>query len=117
MTAAEELRAAAEKLRGLAAAATQGTWHVVPYQGNITGHEAGIGTTPDEDDIVGTGYEGGGIEWEKDARYVVAMQPGIGTALADWLHTAAANADALTWPNQFIESALAVARQILGSQP
>ncbi len=27
------------------------------------------------------------------------------------------NADVLTWPNQFIESALSVARQILGSQP
>lgn len=85
MTPAEELRAAAKQLRDLAAAATSGTWHVVPYEDSLTGHEAGIGTTPDEDDIAGTGYEGGGLEWARDARYIVAMQPRVGTALANWL--------------------------------
>lgn len=39
---------------------------------------------------------------------------GLADPVADWLDTAAANAAALTWPNDFIERALAVARAING---
>lgn len=42
----------------------------------------------------------------------VKLHPEVVAALADWLSTAAANADALTWPNDFIIRALAVARAI-----
>lgn len=121
MTPAEELQAAAALLRyRLVSAATEGPWYVVEYDHLLRKtyeFEAGLGTTPDDPDIAGHGYEGGGFTRLCDAQYVAAMHPGVGAALADWLHTAAVNADVLTWPNQFIESALAVARQILGTAP
>lgn len=105
MTPAEELRAAAEKLRALAAEASEAPWTVNRW-GNVESAD----------------FSEAAEVWPiqakpgNDAAYIAAMHPGVGTTLADWLHTAAANASALTWPNQFIESALAVARAINGSQ-
>lgn len=48
-----------------------------------------------------------------NAAWIAAMHPGVGEALVEWLETAAANAAALTWPNDFIARALAVADAIL----
>jgi hypothetical protein len=106
MTApADELRAAAEKLRILVAAVDHDMvanpyWsssehppHVYPSL-YARGVDNGLGGPAGE--------------------FAAAMHPGVGLALADWLDTAAANAAALTWPNQFIERALAVARAING---
>lgn len=106
----DELRTAATRLRSLATAATPGPWE-----------QTGIG---DYGWAVHFGHSAAGVETQDsdqgraDADYIATMHPGIGTLLADWLDTAAANAAALTWPNDFIERALAVARAInTGGQP
>lgn len=130
MTPAEELHAAATLLRDrLVSAATDGPWHVIEYEPMIRdtyNFEAGLGTTPDEPDIAGHGYEGGGFDRICDARYVAAMHPGVGAALADWLDAAAAHVRASyvccdSGAHRCYESAapqaLAVARAILGSKP
>lgn len=124
MTPAEELRAAATLLRDrLVSAATKGTWHVVEYDSyhrGLYGFEAGLGTTTDEPDIAGHGYEGGGFERLCDAQYVAAMHPGVGAALADWLDAYAEHLAATThpgWQETTAGPQLAVARAILGSQP
>lgn len=119
MTPAEELRAAAEQLRTLAKAATQPPWHVVEYD-QPDDFEAGLGQSPESLDIVGHGYEGGGFDKLTDAQYVAAMHPGVGAALADWLDSYAKSLAATThpgWQETTAGPALAVARQILGSQP
>lgn len=105
---AEELRAAAAKIRKLAADAEPGPWHVHEY---LTDHEAGIGTEPGGDDIAGGGYEGGGVQRLTDAHYIAAMHPGVGTALADLLDDQADGDD----QGEINPWALAVARAILGS--
>ncbi|MCB5168026.1 hypothetical protein LG634_24765 [Streptomyces bambusae] len=89
MTPADKLRAAATLLRDhLASAATDGPWHAVQYDAPDD-FEAGLGTTPDEPDIAGHGYEGGGFVRLCDAQYAAAMHPGVGTALAELFDAAA----------------------------
>lgn len=59
------------------------------------------------------------------ADYMAAMGPGVGAALADWLDGTAAtieavvrkHEDAASETSHWVAPALAVARQILGSQP
>lgn len=122
MTPAEELRAAAEKLRALATAASPGPWTAEPV---IYGPPCDGWGDPSVWEIHSKGYsvvshqthEGGGIDQAGNAEWIAAMHPGVGAALADWLDVAAVNADVLTWPNQFIEHALAVAHAVLGTQP
>ncbi|MFZ3473130.1 hypothetical protein ACODT3_10650 [Streptomyces sp. 4.24] len=104
MTAADELRAAAEKLRALSLAAEADVAANPYWRSDLTARPDWYANGVRN----GLGGESGEL--------AAAMHPGVGTALADWLDTAGANADALTWPNQFVESALAVARAILGSQ-
>lgn len=107
MTPAEELRAAAEKLRHAARRAE----HESPSPWRLNG------------DVVRCADGGivadasGEPDHDGDLPYIALMHPGLGAALADWLHDAAVNANVLTWPNQYIEQALVVARVILGSQP
>lgn len=136
-TAADELRAAAATLRKLTSDATPGPWQRplnTRYKSTVTGPlpEGERGTWLDGNDpdtgereqctvaMIPTWPNGrhsrqrGG----RDLEYIATMHPGVGTLLADWLDTAAANAAALTWPNDFIERALAVARAInTGGQP
>ncbi|MGW8326512.1 hypothetical protein ACWGLE_01250 [Streptomyces sp. NPDC055897] len=115
---AGELQAAAERLRALASDATPGVWHVTEWQQDDCGYEAGIGTTPGDYDVVGHGYEGGGVERLADARYIAALHPGVGAALADWLDSWSGievREDA-AMPED-LRHALAVARKINGSQP
>jgi hypothetical protein len=58
----------------IALAATAGPWHVTEYNWQ-TDFDAGIGTSPGEVDIVGHGYEGGGVERVEDARHIAAHDP------------------------------------------
>lgn len=58
----------------IARAATSGPWHVTEYD-YATDFAAGIGTTPGEVDVVGHGYEGGGVERIEDARHIAAHDP------------------------------------------
>ncbi|WP_236241137.1 hypothetical protein [Streptomyces sp. CC228A] len=128
MTPADELRTAAALLRDLAERATHENrphWH--------TGHTLGSRSPvvidhPDEPSVLIETYA---ARLEAVNRYVVAMAPAIGTALADWLeHTAklaSLYADlhhaetgtpvAEPHPDGAIRNALAVARAILHTQP
>lgn len=57
-----------------AEAATPGPWHVTEYNWQ-TDFDAGIGTSPGDVDVVGHGYEGGGVERVEDARHIVRHDP------------------------------------------
>lgn len=81
MTPADELRAAAEKLRALSQAATEGPWRCIP---NETAVEVWSRSAKWELASVGT---------DEDAAYVAAMHPGVGLALAAWLDGTARSLD------------------------
>ena len=120
MTPADELKAAAEKLRALAAEASSAPWNANQW-GNVET----------------AGYEEVAEVWPLQAgpdinvNYIAAMHPGVGTALADWLDAEAAIWDAVqTMTEEYgpkgvkvsfgistQEEALTVARTILGRQP
>ncbi|MFE7954409.1 hypothetical protein [Streptomyces sp. NPDC057413] len=129
MTPADELRAAAEKLRALATAASTDT------DGTPTAHWHSKDQAHDHSFLYGdylTRDDGRTISWPlllrggsaqrpshmhpQHAAYAAAMGPTVGLALADWLDVASVNAVVLTWPNDFIERALTVARAINGDQ-
>jgi hypothetical protein len=112
---ADELRAAAEKLRKLIAAATPGPWTAMPdvlVGGWAVAHDPKSDEGPYPADFI----------HEPDARYIAAMHPGVGLPLADWLDTEAA-----TWAGDEVhnqcssktctlDAALAVARAVLADE-
>ena len=130
MTPAGELRTAAEKIRKLADDATPGPW-LRPlntrYKATVSaplpdGERGswldGVEPTTGERErctvaMVPTWSNGrhsrqrGG----RDLEYIAALHPGVGTALADWLDSAAEDAEQIG-PSPH---ALAVARAVLGS--
>ncbi|GAA0704844.1 hypothetical protein GCM10010193_69820 [Kitasatospora atroaurantiaca] len=123
LSPAETLTTAAKLLRERATAITapdpglDQPWHVEECADNETGGCPCIVAYQQHDDSSGFGVTTRYVadaETPEFAQWIALMNPGVGLALADWLDVAAANAAALTWPNQFIDSALAVARQILG---
>lgn len=103
MTPADQLRAAAEKIRTRATAATPGPWE-----------QTGIG---DHGWTVSFLYPGTGIETDDsdqgraDADYIATMGPGLGLFLADLLDDQADGDD----EGVINPWALAVARAILGT--
>ncbi|WP_329592169.1 hypothetical protein OG195_27395 [Streptomyces sp. NBC_01362] len=120
-TPADELRAAAEKLRALATAASTDTdgnptaqWNAEPrWPDAPDGHWNLYGGYTSRDDGRRFGWprlNRGGSQHRQaymqpqHATYIAAMGPGVGLALADWLDAAA--------PDD--QHALAVARQVLG---
>jgi hypothetical protein len=107
MNPADELRAAADKLRKLIQNTAPAPW----WGDDLDEVQSPLGQ------IARTLGSGDGKAPYPNSRYIAAMHPGVGTALADWLQTASANAAALTWPNDFIKRALAVARAINGGAP
>ena len=90
MSAADELRAAATKLRGLAEAATDPPWSY----------------TDEDDEPIAENV------LPADARYIDAMHPGVALALADWLDDEAVGAQTET--GEPTAHSLAVARAING---
>ncbi|MGC4925600.1 hypothetical protein [Streptomyces sp. DT117] len=114
---ADQLRAAARKLRAAALAATAGPWAAEP--GTIP-HGHRVGTADASDWVAWTGA----VTEEKseaDAAYIALMHPGVGLALATWLESTARTVDAVSEkyePDpaaQWLAPALAVARQLLGT--
>jgi hypothetical protein len=117
-TPADELRAAAEKLRSLAHAATPGPWrqhdtHLGQYgytatvlsgEGNDTDLRAWLPSMSQEP------WDETRNAWP-DAAYIAAMHPGVGRALADLLDDQADGDD----EGEINPWALAVARQINGT--
>jgi len=88
MSAAVELRTAADKLRELAEGATPGPWRWKPAIPGKLGplHDASL-TWP-------SGYFTSGYDiWIRDAVYIAAMNPLVGLALADLLDSLADDAE------------------------
>jgi len=116
MTPVDELKAAAEKLRALAAEASEGPWTANQW-GNVET----------------AAYEEVAEVWPLQAKpdvnvtYIAAMHPGVGAALATLLERQAKQAAEIEQYlgdqfqdgalDQDVHDALAVARQILGTQP
>ncbi|MFG3311834.1 hypothetical protein ACGF0C_07720 [Streptomyces albidoflavus] len=121
MTPAEELRAAAERLRELADAAHGSPWAAIEIPRPGCDLPAWWVESDHQDPDGSTSATVADCPWgEADAQYIAAMQPALARALANWLETEAAQpltaqhgsrctADCTT------AAALAVARQILGS--
>lgn len=124
-TPADELRAAAETLRGLAADATPGPWRQHDTHLGQYGHTAtvlsGEGTTTELRAWLPTMSQ---ESWDEtrnvwnDAAYIAAMHPLVGLTLADWLEswTGIELREDAAMPED-ARHALAVARALLGSQP
>jgi hypothetical protein len=118
MPPAEELAAAADKLRGAARLANNGPWIATPDV-LIGGWAIAQAPMPSDE-----GPYLADFVRDCDARYIAAMHPGVGAALADWLERAAGhvsaqytccdNGEHMCW--QIASPALAVARAIL-NQP
>lgn len=136
MTPADEIKAAAEKLRALAAAATPGPWHSMRWHSSdcptgcedpscfmliVTSARTGIVGDADADrdstfHVERSVHERG----EDDAAWIAAMHPGVGAALAELLDNYGAHLTAMThpdWQETVAGPALVIARQLLTSQP
>lgn len=104
-TAADQLRAAADKIRNLAEHATHQdrprwfTGYTMRGTPVVLDHE--------EPSVV---VEPRAADVESVSRYIAALDPALGTALADWLDAAARDADAQAGTDRY---PLAVARLIL----
>ncbi|MFJ3923049.1 hypothetical protein [Streptomyces sp. NPDC090022] len=138
MSAADELHAAAERLRTLATAATAGPWYQHDTHLNQGGHTATVLTDREnvnDNELIAWVPTWSHQAWDEtrnawnNAAYLAAMHPGVGTSLAELL---AATADfAAAYPEMahdhdrpacddyacdVMGRALAVARTILGTQ-
>ncbi|MEU5624248.1 hypothetical protein [Streptomyces tendae] len=119
MNPADELRTAADKLRKLATAATPGPWRNHDTHLGQHGHTATVLSGEGNDTDLRAWLPSQNHEpWDEtrnvrnDAAYIAAMDPGVGTALADWLEETARNSE----PFETINArALAVARAINGT--
>ena len=76
---ADTLRRAAEKLRGLAGAATEGPWAV-----GKSGMSVWVEAASRDMFVADTGDQGNEFA-EADAAFTAAMHPGVALLLADWL--------------------------------
>ena len=111
---ADRLREAARVLRERAEAATPGPWLHIPASVCGPGTLGG-GMTGDPEEHVYMGNQ----HPPEDAAYIATMHPGVGLALADWLDTAANNAERNGWMAGYTEamrgtSAVRIADLILG---
>ncbi|SEC03189.1 hypothetical protein SAMN04490357_1008 [Streptomyces misionensis] len=111
MNPADELAAAADKLRALATAVSAPEPALQPF--HAEGCDVTQGRTPGLYDVATT-------QTPELANYIAAMDPTVGLALADWLETTAAKLNHSThpgWQDHVEPHALTVARAILGGQP
>lgn len=104
---ADELTAAAHKLRSLAATASDGPWH-----------QSGIG---DQGWTVGSPHQfiaetEDSEKGRADAEYIAAMHPGVGEKIARWLEREAFRV-LHNGRDGELHHAIAIARAINGSQP
>jgi len=101
MSPAEELRAAADKLRTHAMGAAEAPWAVNRW-GNVESAR----------------YEEIAEVWHGDdnATYIAIMHPSVGLSVAAWLEDAAERIDEQPFPTTY-PAATAVARLILGGDP
>ena len=126
MKPADELRAAAEKLRKLAAYATPAPWTWKRWHSDtcpadcddptcfllIVGSPYGPVGDADVDRDVFAVERSVHERGESDAAYIAAMHPGVGELLAKWLESAAEDAEQIGADHR----AVAVARAINGGE-
>ena len=119
-TAADELRAASARLRELAGRATDAPWSTAwnGQQYELRGPDEAAYPIAEWTYAINTTEPKVSEERAEcntaDADWIAAMHPGVGHALADWLDSAAEDAEQIGADFR----ALAVARQInTGSQP
>ena len=114
-TPADELRAAAEKLRELAAKATTDICPDWIYSAvRHVARNCEIECSHDDHQA----WDQPQWDWYEDWSYIAAMHPGVGYALADWLDTEAqrlATTAHPDWQEVCSPNAVTVARQILGT--
>ena len=113
---AEELRAAAARLRATATAAGGDTWQADHFpEGTIVRR---AGSTQSLFRLAADGNRAAGTPYVLPAigDQIAAMHPGVGLALADWLDDTASQLDVMPFPVTHAP-ALAVARAILGGRP
>ncbi|MFD6375388.1 hypothetical protein ACFWFS_00480 [Streptomyces albidoflavus] len=117
MTPSEELRAAAKQLRELAYAAHGSPWAAVEIPRPGYDLPAWWVESEHQDPDGSTAATVADCPWgEADARYIAAMHPGVGKALAAWLESWTGIEVAEDGPLvEELRHALTVARQILGS--
>lgn len=116
-TPADELRAAAEKLRELATAATPG---ICPHWAYMAVRHIARNCEIECDHDEHRNLDQPTWDRFEDAPYIAAMHPGVGLALADWLDGTAATIEAVTRKHgdaahegsHWVAPALAVAREI-----
>ena len=112
MTPAEELRAAAAKLREMAADATEGPWTSVPMRDHTFGiWSSGTGLSGEDDHLASANVA-------PDAASIALMCPDKAELLAVWLEEAALSYDlwsATTMPNPQT-NAVEFARSVLGEK-
>jgi hypothetical protein len=125
-TPADELRTAASRLRQLADQATPAPWTWKRWHSDdcrtdcddptcfllIVGSPHGPVGDADVDRDVFAVERSVQERGEGDAAYIAAMHPGVGLALADWLGSAAEDAEQIGADHR----ALTVARKILGGE-
>ncbi|MCF0086630.1 MULTISPECIES: hypothetical protein [unclassified Streptomyces] len=113
MSPSDELRSAATLIRLHADGVTSGPWK---SEATVT-HGHRVRTVDEASWIAWTG-DYGEEKSARDADWIALMHPGVGTALAELLDTAAeyVGDDAVAHPTHLVR-ALAVARQINGGQP
>lgn len=116
MTPADQLRAAAEKLRSLITflGDNRGPWTVGTPPSGYPQSISNVGVPY----CVADTHEDPSIPVFTIAPYIATMHPGVGKALADWLENTAISLAASThpdWQDCIGADALAVARAVLGT--
>jgi hypothetical protein len=105
LTPAAELRAAAERLRQAATAATPGPWHVTVCGPN---DDDAYVVSPSRPVVIAE--EPAGAGGQRDAAFIAAMHPGVALALAEWLEQTVRALE--YWRTAIPDEALAVARSL-----
>ncbi|MFE3197180.1 hypothetical protein [Embleya sp. NPDC059237] len=117
---ADTIRRAAEHLRALAAAASAPPWAVRPRWADDPTGSADVTDGSGGTLVHGRSGTRGRAPFLRgpDARYVAAMGPAVGLALATWLDECATQAatGSVDEPGA-VAAALTIARTILGGQP
>jgi len=110
VTPADEIRAAADRLRELAGAVTPGAWtaHLLPPNEHHRHPAHWVKTEYAEGDTTSLEVIADCPWRQADADYIAAMDPAVGKALADWLDDAANGDDY----GEVDPHALAIARLI-----
>lgn len=114
---ADRLREAARVLRERAQAATSGPWEASTST-NPT-YVAQVGHLAERDPSYIAACGPASVGGDHAASYIATVHPGVGLALADWLDTAANNAERNGWMAGYTEamrgtSAVRIADLILG---